>query len=243
MRLPNWFKILWWVLITSGVTWFLYVRYPDLIAGRATAVDVVAFVVWIALMLAPLFQEITLLGLTFRQEVKELKQAVGQQLSQIRADVRNAIDVHTTINPQFVMPAPAADSQLPEIERRIKAAVSDALVAYGVPPKATAKTAELHVDDDVALLFFTRYHIEKELRRIVQSRDLAAPQWRRAIPAFQVARMLVETELMEPRLANAIREVYAVCSPAIHGEPVTAAQVSFVREVGPELINALRAIQ
>jgi hypothetical protein len=41
---------------------------------------------------------------------------------------------------------------------------------------------------------------------------------------------------------NDIREVYSVCSPAIHGEPITEAQVSFVRDVAPELIAALRAI-
>jgi hypothetical protein len=140
------------------------------------------------------------------------------------------------------MPAPAADSQLPEIEKRIKAAVSDALAARGVGLKA-AGIPELALTDDVAFLFSTRYHIEKELRRIAQSRELTLAQVRRAIPTFQLARMLVESELIEPRLANAIREVYAVCSPAIHGESVTPAQLSFVREVGPELIRALRAIQ
>jgi hypothetical protein len=48
---------------------------------------------------------------------------------------------------------------------------------------------------------------------------------------------------MEPRLDHAIREVYAVCSPAIHGEPVTQAQIDFVKDVGPELIAALRSIE
>jgi prophage antirepressor-like protein len=49
--------------------------------------------------------------------------------------------------------------------------------------------------------------------------------------------------LLEPSLGNVIREAYAVCSPAIHGEPATEAQVEFVKDVGPQLAAALRTIQ
>ena len=40
MKLPNWFRILWWFLLTAGLTWVLYRRYPDLVAGHAAVVDV-----------------------------------------------------------------------------------------------------------------------------------------------------------------------------------------------------------
>jgi hypothetical protein len=77
MKLPNWFKIVWWLLLTSGLTWVLYQRYPDLVAGHAAAADVFFFAVWIALLLAPLFQEVNLLGLKFKQEIDELKHFVA----------------------------------------------------------------------------------------------------------------------------------------------------------------------
>jgi hypothetical protein len=57
MKLPNWFKIAWWCLLTLGVTWVLYKRYPELIAGHAAPVDIFVFAIWVALMLVPLFQE------------------------------------------------------------------------------------------------------------------------------------------------------------------------------------------
>ena len=43
-------------------------------------------------------------------------------------------------------------------------------------------------------------------------------------------------------LTAAIRDVDSICSHAIHGEDVTPAQVAFVRDVTPELLEALRAI-
>ena len=240
MKLPNWFKIVLWLSLTGVITWFLYNRYAGLVAGQATSVDVVAFIVWVALLLAPLFNEVSLLGITFKQEAEELKKFVAAQVSEIRTEVRNAVDIRTTFSPNITIPAPPADSQLPELEARIKAAVSGALASHGLQPQQTTPPA-LRISDDVSFLFATRYNIERELRRISYTRDIA-PTSRRPVPIFQLSRMLAETGLIEPRLEHAIREVYAICSPAIHGEPVSEAQVAFAKDVGPELVAALKAI-
>jgi hypothetical protein len=217
----------------------LWHRYPELKVGRAVPADIVVFVIWVALLLAPLFNEVSLLGITFKQQIDDLKEYVSSQITEVKSEVRNAVDVRATFSPHFNIPAPAADAQLPEIERRIKSAVSDALAGHGIqqPPPP----AQVPVSQDVAILFATRYNLEKELRRIGESRQLTSES-RRPMPVIHLTRALVQAELLEPRLANAIREVYSVCSPAIHGEPVTQAQVAFVQDVGPELIATLRAI-
>jgi hypothetical protein len=69
MKLSNWFKILWWFLIT------------------VTAVDVFFFAIWIALMLVPLFQEVSFLGVKFKQEVEGLKAFVATQVGDMRNEL------------------------------------------------------------------------------------------------------------------------------------------------------------
>lgn len=49
--------------------------------------------------------------------------------------------------------------------------------------------------------------------------------------------------MISPNLAHAVREVYSVCSAAIHGEDVSDNQVQFVRDVAPELLAALEAVR
>jgi hypothetical protein len=239
LKLPNWFKIIWWLILVGLLTAFLWHRYPELAIGRAVPADIVVFVIWAALLLAPLFSEVSLLGITLKQQISELKEYVASQITDVKSEVRSAVDVRATFSPHFNIPAPAADAQLPEIERRIKSAVSDALAEHGIQQPPTP--AQAPVPQDVTLLFATRYNLEKELRRIGESRQLTGDT-RRPMPVLQLTRALIQTELLEPRLANAIREVYSVCSPAIHGEPVTQEQVAFVQAVGPELIAALGAI-
>jgi hypothetical protein len=107
---------------------------------------------------------------------------------------------------------------------------------------AELRATEPDIDPDVSFLFAIRHSMEKKLRRIASTRQIATES-RRPLPVVQITRMLAGAGLLEPHLESAIREVYAVCSPAIHGEPVSDAQVRFVREVGPELVAALEAIR
>ncbi len=239
MKLPKWAKILWWLAITGALTYFLRTRLPDLLAGNSNAADIAVFGVWMALLLAPLFSEVTLLGITLKNEIEELKGAVKTQLHEIRSEVRNAVDVRATFSPQFHMPAPVSDAQLPQLEERIKAAVAGALTSQGV--KEEPKHPVLAVDDDVAFLFAIRYHIETELRRLAQ-RGIIASAMRTHLPTHKLLRELTESEIVPRDLGSAIREVYAVCSPAIHGENISQAQLEFVKDVGPQLVATLRAL-
>jgi hypothetical protein len=240
MKLPNWFRIIWWVLLTSALTGILYLRYPDLIAGRAAPVDVVFFVTWIGLMLVPLFQEVSLLGIKFKQEVESLKSFMAAQVSDIRSEVRNAVDIRTTVSPQINFPTPPPDAQLPAAEARIKSMLAEVLKEYGLAPVPEGAPT-VSAPDDVNYLFNTRYAIEKELRRLAEGRIKVLT--RRPVGGIALGRALVNDGLIDERLENAIREVYAVCSPAIHGEPVTSAQMSFVKDVSPQLIATLRSIK
>jgi hypothetical protein len=238
MKLPNWFRIAWWLLLTSLLSAFLYERYPDLVAGSASVVDVIVFLIWIALLLAPLFNEVSLLGITLKQQIDELKSSVSTQI----ADLRTTVDVRSSINQQFTMPLPASDAKLPEIEAMLKKTLTDILAEQG---REQGKTKNVSAPADVALLFAARYSIEKELRRIADGRQLfsgIASLLPRSFPASRLSTILVDAEVIDPRLSSAIREVYAVCSPAIHGAPISAAQVSFVKDVAPGLIEALQAV-
>ena len=73
MKLPNWFTISWWLLLVGLLSAFLGHRYTDLAAGRAVPADIVVFVIWVALLLAPLFNEVSLLGITLKQQIDELR--------------------------------------------------------------------------------------------------------------------------------------------------------------------------
>jgi len=239
MQIPNWVKVLWWTLLVATLSYFLWARLPDLLSGKAAVADVAVFGVWMALLLAPLFSEVTLLGVTLKNEIEELKDHIASQVSEMRADIRNAVDFRATVSPTFNLPAAPSDAQLPALEARIKAAVAEALAEQGVTTASQVSQPEL--PEGVSYLFSTRFNLETELRRIASGHGLGIER-QRVLPVHLLIRSAVESGLLSAKLGEAIRGVFSVCTPAIHGETVTPAQVDFVRDVAPELISALRAI-
>jgi hypothetical protein len=241
MKIPYQLKAIWWFILVGVLTIFLSARLPDLLSGKAAAADVAVFGVWMALLLAPLFTEVSLLGITLKNEIGKLKDEIGNQLADVRTELKNAIDIRTSISPTIHFPSPAADALIPAVEEQVKAAVAAAFAERGL--RFEPKEKDLSVSDDTMFLFKTRYHIERELRRIATGRDLMLSNQRRYQPAHVLASALVDWGLLSARLGNAVREVYAVCSAAIHGENISEKQVAFVRDVGGELVSALHSIE
>lgn len=133
MKVPFQLKAFWWLILVGVLTFFLSARLPDLLSGEAAAADIAVFGVWMALLLAPLFNEVSLLGVTLKSEIGKLKEEIRNQLTDVRTDLKNAIDIRTSFSPTIHFPSPAADAQIPAVEARVKAAVAAAFAERGLP--------------------------------------------------------------------------------------------------------------
>ncbi len=240
MKLPTWFKISWWVLITGLTAWLFYSRFPAIAEGRSAPVDIFIFLVLVALLLVPIFQEVSFFGLKFKQAIDDLKDNISRQLAVFKADIQTTITNTSNVNVTFPH-EPPPDDQLPDLEQRIRAAISEAIQEEGITSTHATVADNFNVDGDTEFLFRTRHTIEKKLRNIASYHMDLPP--RRAVPIHKLSNMLVQEELLNPKIAHAIREIYSVCSPAIHGEKVTSAQVNFVRDVAPQVVDALNEIE
>jgi hypothetical protein len=223
-----------------GLGLFLGKRYSELFSGKPIMSQMLVLVVWFALILLPLFQEISLFGLTFKREFEALKANVRDEVASIRSEIRNSVDIRNQFSPSFVFQPPPPDSQLPAIGNKIQAELGD-------PPddpetnRAAVFSELLGIPPDTESLFRARYNIEHEVRRLWQQYSRDAND-RKFVPTLRIAKSLAEWEIINPEVERAIREVWLVASPAIHGEPVTSAKVEFVRKVAPLLVTILKRI-
>lgn len=241
MKLPNWFRIIWWIVVTGFTGYVFHARWGYIIQGLSAPVDVVIFIILVALLLVPIFQEVSLLGLKFKQEIESLKQHVSTQLVAFKADIQTVIanSVNTNVT---VSSVPPPDDKLPKLEETIRETLREYLGEVRAAPEKGELSQLLSIDEKTQFLFRARYQIERNLREIADSFGVREDQ-RRSIPIAKITSLLIHQELLSPRIASAIREVYSVCSPAIHGEPFTEAQFDFVRDLGPEIVRTLEKIR
>lgn len=241
MNFSNPFRAVWWFLLLVGLGLYLFVRYGQISGGTVNWFDGLVFLSWLGLALGPLFNEIDIFGFKLKNELKNLKDHVTREIGSIRSEIRVNSENTQTMSPNFMFGyPPPPDSQLHNLETRIKQAVEEAMVGRERPPQDVEAFIADPNSPGLDVLFKARYSIEKELRAIYELANIDKKH--RRMPIHRLIQPLVENAILEPSLANAAREVYSVCSPALHGEEVSEAQVEFVRNTAPELISALKAI-
>ncbi len=252
MKIPNWLKIIWWFLLAGFFAYLVSQRYDSIVSGSATATDIVIFLILIALLTIPLFQEVSLFGLSFKKEIDKLKTEFKEQIINLRSDIQT-INMKAEISPQIYLNTPPSDAELPSLKKQIQATVEEVLKSQGIQePVPTLK--DFTIPDDTIYLISVRYTIEQELRRIWKQWQETRWELRawsgqvieeqeRPKSIFQITRSLDELGIITPELSNAIREVYRVCSPAIHGEAISQTAIGFVRDIAPELIAILKTTE
>lgn len=84
MKLPNWFKISWWIILLLLTGIILFKRYEAITTGKSVPADVFVFLIFVALMLVPIFSEIEFFGLKLKREIEELKADIKIKLGDIK---------------------------------------------------------------------------------------------------------------------------------------------------------------
>lgn len=241
MKLPNWIRILIWLGLFLFISYLLSQRYSAIVSGIATATDIIIFLIWIALIASMIFPEVDIFGVRLKREINNLRTDFKEQVTTLRSEIHNTITTRTEISPRIYFPSPPTDAELPSIEERIKPILDRALQERGIKPAELTPSEQL-APDNTQYLFSVRYAIETELRRILK------PKWeprerRQYMPTIRLARILHNMSILSSQYVDAITEVYAICSAAIHGEDISEKAIDFVRDIAPSLIAALGVIE
>lgn len=232
MKLPNGFKIFWWILLLGLTSTILGMRFHDITYGKSVLFDVFVFLIWIALMLVPIFQEISFFGIELKQSIEDLK----GQINEVKNEIHNKI----TFNP-IINLTPTSDSKIQELEQKYSILLDEILASKGKQAD-TVNTTFLDVPEMHQFLFATRYRIENELRRIWEN-SIGDFELRRSTPLIKLLRDLIENNIVSNNIYGPLREVIAISNFGIHGEEITDNQFAFVKDIAPKLIATLEEIK
>ena len=86
--------------------------------GLSVSADIIVFLVFVALMLLPVFSEISLFGIKLKNEIEDLKNDLSIKFGDIKNEIRNSQT--QTFNATFHgYGPPPPDSKLPELDTKI----------------------------------------------------------------------------------------------------------------------------
>jgi hypothetical protein len=229
MKLPNWFKIFYWLLLTLSIGYFfIYKKYNLIESGNHLYLFI--FLIWVAILLLPLFNEIKFFGIELKKDIDDLK----GQINSLKLKLNNKNSQATNIN---VNPTPPSDKKIQESQKDIKKVLEETLKAHGINK---VRKQDISTSDKVNFLFNIRYNIEKELRRINEIHFSEE----RKLPLMKILSDLNQSDIIDNQLYNVIKDMYSITSPAIHGEDelVTDIQFEYIKQFGNEVIGTLKEI-
>ncbi len=242
MKLPAWFRYLWWFLLVVSLTFTLGGRWGAIIAGASRPWDVVPTFILFGLLLGPLFAELTLFGATVKrltdQMKAELQAEIRNQFLALRLRLRSETPASHRVG--FHMGRPVPDAALAELRARIEADLSALIERTGTLPPAQDMD-HLRPPDGVILALSSRYQIERELRRIWTSRGLDGQRAHR-VPVRRVLSDLIDAEVIPRGIVTSILQVLSVCSSVVHETEPSPERVEFIRTVVPEVVAALKTV-
>jgi hypothetical protein len=238
MKVPNVFKIIWWIIlliIASSVLWF---RYKAITNGTYVSADVFIFLIWTILMMLPIVNEVNFFGIGIKKEVDELKNEVNNKIGDLKNEIRNTIDFKTNINPNIYL-TPPTDAQIPKL--------LEELIELRKEKPSNSKEIEndeIDVNEDNVYLFKVRFKIENELKRIYRQCciDKIFENKIGIEPTTMILRRLSEVGMIDMKIEKIIREILGVCNYGIHNMDISLKQLEFAKEAFPETIKYLKDI-
>ena len=227
------FKNFWWFLIVVVVGIYLYSRLDQLTAGNPNNFDIVVFVIWIGVCLAPIFKDINIFGIKLKQEIDELKKDVSHQLQILKTEIKSSIEVSSSNNNHIYVstPEPPKDSEIPDLAKQVQ----DALKKMGISGAEPQMNFSTSVDTVHVELFKIRLSFENLIRRYTRKNGGVGRRYSLA----KLLRDLRDTNSISHEIYSGVSEVISICNYAAHGEDITETQANFVKESAPGLLKAL----
>ena len=220
-------KKYWWyiiLLIMSSV--YVFVNWNDINKLNELNVRTVIFILWIALLILPLFSEIEIGSVKLKREIEQtradVKESVGElkhQILDLKISNNNAMYVY---NGQPL----ASKAELSQMQMNMN--IND----EGFEQSLT--DTKLNVSDENIYLFKVRLDLEKQLSALCNFFQYGE---RRSM--YAMVQVLIQHEVINRNTASLIREIINIANRGVHGEIVDADYILFVKRTYPKVQNAL----
>ena len=226
VKIKTWYIIL--LGLSSAYVWYYRLEIYQL---KELNAQNLIFIIWLILLLLPLFSELEFLGLKIKKEVQKETEEVKTALNSIQSQV-NQLQLTSSVanNFSFYNSSLPTKQKLDELNKEI---AESGEISTGVD---ITKEAILDKDEDKAVyLFKVRLNIEKCVHEICEKigEDIGTSQRRGAF-------YLKNAGIIDNITFDLIRQVCSIANHGIHGEIVSDEYIEFVKRTYPEIMRRLK---
>ena len=243
-KIISYLKNNWWYLILLSLSTIYITYYRDDIyqLEKLNAKNLI-FIVWLVLLLFPLFSEMELFGLRLKREIDKAKAEVKENLNDLRMQImelRISYSNANTIN--------FGSDFLPN-EHKLKKLIEEFITKsnsksdnYGETStisnieesKGVPSDIDFEVTEESIYLFKVRLMLEKILADLCEKTNYNSNK-----SIHEMVRHLYRCELINCKIVDLINQIIKIANRGVHGEIVSSEYIDFIKKVLPELQKQL----
>lgn len=225
----------WWyiVLLTSSSLFVMHHRHDIHDFSELDSCNLI-FIVWILLLLFPLFSELEFLGIKVKKEIgkatDELKESIRNlQLQIVQMQVSNSVATNIQIDTNKPL---ATKSELNMLRESIQ----------------TPQTSHVKYNNEVLdetpdmknrmFLFKVRFLIETKMQELCAKLGYSGPPM-----VSQMSHFLRKAEVLQGSMFEIVTQINRIANRGIHGEIVSAEYLEFVQQAYPGVVKNLTRFQ
>lgn len=233
----SYIKRKWWylvLLLASSVYVFYYRNNENILQLKEFNAMNLIFVLWLMLLIFPLFSEMEFLGIKLKKEVEEAKKEIKDGLTDLRIqlmDFKITNSATNNINIGSVLPS---EKVLNDLKEEVQNDNENDIEQQNYD---TFNKIELDVSEQSVFLFSVRLSLEKSLAELCDKTDYNDIKYRRTIRGMM--EHLVQVELIPRKMIDPIYEIIKICNRGIHGEIVSEQYINFIKDILPSVQNVI----
>jgi len=234
----SYIKRKWWylvLLLTSSIYVFYYRNDENIFQLKEFNAMNLIFVLWLVLLIFPLFSEMEFLGIRLKKEVEEAKKEVKDGLSDLRLQlmdlkISNSATNNITIEGSL-RSAKGLDMLKEELQHNTENEID-------LPEGSVDSEVVLDVSEQEVYLFSVRLSIEKSLSELYDK--VGYDDFNGNKTVRKMLKHLIQMEAIPVNLFEPVTEIINICNRGIHGEIVSERYINFIKDVFPKVQNELK---
>lgn len=191
------------------------------------------FVLWLILLLLPLFSEMEMFGVKLKKEVEKNKAETKDSINELKAQMLDLKISNSLANSQSIA---IYTSQLPT-DKEVKETLADVAKTAEKDKSHEEQSVDDFVSEKSIYLFKVRLTLEKILSTLCEKLNYSG------VPnTHRMLAHVVQSGLIDKKTYDYISQVNAVCNRGIHGEIISEEYIQLVEALLPKILNELNAI-
>ena len=222
-------KKLWYIFVLSLSSAYVFHYRLEIYELKEINARNLIFLLWLVLLIFPLFSELEFLGVKVKKEVAEATSEIKESVQQLHTQIAQ-LQVSNTVAANFsvgggMLPSEEKMDQLLKLVQELNAKTGE---------DNFHQLKEELIEDKNVYLFKIRLQIEKSVRELISRLDIPGPT-----PLSRQLYTLLRMEIISDNTFELAMQILKIANRGVHGEIVSDEYISFVQKTHPELMKQL----